>query len=58
MVQQARKVILTADGSKFGRSLSLNVVPISEIDVLISDHQLSDANAQTLEEIGLEVIRV
>lgn len=58
MVEQARKVVLTADGSKFGRSLSLNVVPISEIDVLISDHQLSDAEAQTLQEIGLEVIRV
>ena len=58
MVKQARKVILTADGSKFGRSLSLNVVPIDEIDMIISDHQLSDADAQTLEEIGLDVIRV
>ncbi len=58
MVEQARKVILTADGSKFGRSLSLKVAPISAIDVLISDHQLSDADALALQNIGLEVIRV
>lgn len=58
MVKHARKVILTADGSKFGRSLSLKVAPISAIDVLISDHQLGDADAQTLQEIGVEVIRV
>ena len=58
MVQQSKKVILTADGSKYGHSLSLNVAPITAVDVLISDHQLSDADAEKLRAVGLEVFRV
>lgn len=58
MVKQAKKVILTADGSKYGHSLSLNVAPITAVDVLISDNQLSDAATQKLQAKGLDVIRV
>lgn len=58
MVKRANRVILTADGSKYGHSLSLNVAPISAIDKLISDEQLGDAAAEKLENEGLEVIRV
>lgn len=58
MVKQSRKVVLTADGSKFGRSLSLNIAPISAIDMLISDDQLSDENTQQLDDAGVEVWRV
>ena len=58
MVQQSKKVILTADGSKYGHSLSLNVAPIAAIDVLISDQQLGDADTKKLRATGLEVIRV
>ena len=58
MVQQSKKVILTADGSKYGHSLSLNVAPIAAINVLISDQQLGDADTKKLRATGLEVIRV
>ena len=58
MVKQANRVILTADGSKYGHSLYLNVAPISAINTLISDEQLDDAAAGALQEAGLEVIRV
>jgi len=58
MVKQANSVVLTADGSKYGHSLSLNVAPISAIDTLISDEQLDDAAAAKLENAGLDVIRV
>ncbi len=58
MVKQANNVILTADGGKYGHSLSLNVAPIGSIDTLISDEQLGDAAAKKLENAGLDVIRV
>ena len=58
MVKQANNVILTADGSKYGHSLSLNVAPISAINTLISDEQLDNAAAGALQEAGLDVIRV
>lgn len=58
MVQQAHKVILVTDGSKFGRKQSLTVAPIQALDVLISDDRLSDSDAEQLAAIGLEVLRV
>ncbi len=58
MVQQSKRVILTADGSKYGHCLSLNVAPITEIDALISDQQLGDADVAELRAVGVDVFRV
>ena len=57
MVQQAARVVLVADGSKFGRVNSLNVAPLSAIDVLITDDQISDEDVQAIEAVGVTVIR-
>jgi len=57
MVQQAARVALVADGSKFGRLLSLNVAPLSAIDFLITDNQISDEDVQAIEAVGVTVIR-
>jgi len=51
-------VALVADSSKFGRGLSLNVAPLSRIDVLVTDTQLSDSDAQAIEAHGVTVLRV
>ena len=58
MVKQAKKVVLTADGSKYGHILSMNVAPMTAVDVLISDHQLNDSATRELRAKGLDVIRV
>jgi DeoR/GlpR family transcriptional regulator of sugar metabolism len=58
MLEQSARVALVADGSKFGRILSLNVAPLARINVLITDHQLSDADMQAVETIGVTVLRV
>lgn len=58
MVKNSQKVILTADGSKYGHALSLKVAPISEVDVIITDNQLRKVDAEALQKIGVEVIRV
>lgn len=57
MVKQANRVALVADGSKFGRTLSLNVAPLDNIDLLITDHQMSDADVQAVEAAGVTVLR-
>lgn len=57
MVQQAARVVLVADGSKFGRVNSLNVAPLTAIDVLITDDQISDRDIQSIKAVGITVIR-
>lgn len=58
MVKQASRVALVADGSKFGNVLSLNVAPLTQIDVLITDFQISAADVQAIQAIGVEVLQV
>jgi DeoR/GlpR family transcriptional regulator of sugar metabolism len=58
MIQQAAKIALLADSSKFGLVRSLSVAHMSEIDVLVSDVGLSDAHAEELTRLGVDVIRV
>ncbi|MEM9955409.1 MAG: D-beta-D-heptose 1-phosphate adenosyltransferase, partial [Chloroflexota bacterium] len=58
MVAHAKKVILTADGSKFGRTLSLKVAPIRAIDTIITDYQLRDTDVQALQDAEVDVLRV
>jgi len=57
MVQQAARVVLVADGSKFGRVLSLNVAPLAAVDILITDNQISDEDVQAVEAVGVTVIQ-
>ncbi len=57
MVQHAARVVLVADGSKFGQVNSLNVAPLSAIDVLITDDQISDRDVQAIKAAGVTVIR-
>jgi len=57
MIQQAARVIAVADGSKFGRVNSLNVAPLSAIDVLITDNQISDRDMQAIKAAGVTVMR-
>jgi DeoR family transcriptional regulator, fructose operon transcriptional repressor len=37
MIQQASRVALVADSSKYGTVLSLNVAPLTQLDVLVTD---------------------
>lgn len=61
MIRAARQVIMLADSSKWGRSGNdafAKVTPFKDIDILISDTDLSDAARSTLERCGVEVILV
>lgn len=58
IVQRAEKVVLLADSTKYGKRQSLTVIPMDSVDTLVTDQALGDADARSLEEIGVEVIRV
>ncbi len=58
MVQRAARVALMADSSKFGQVRSLTVIPMSEVNVLITDTNLGDKETAALEELGVQVLRV
>lgn len=58
MVEAAKKVVLLADSSKLNKHLSMRVMPLSKVDILITDTNLSDADTKTIEAIGVEVLRV
>jgi DeoR/GlpR family transcriptional regulator of sugar metabolism len=58
MARRAERCCVLADSSKFGRAMSLVVLPLEQIDLLITDAGLSDEHAQAIEARGVEVIRV
>jgi DeoR/GlpR family transcriptional regulator of sugar metabolism len=58
MIQRANRVVLLADSSKYGTVMSLNVAHMREIDILITDTELSDSHLEALTHHGVEVLRV
>ena len=58
MIRQAARVVLLADSSKCGTILSLNVVPMRDIDILITDTDLPATYVEAFTQHGVEVIQV
>ncbi|ASB50146.1 DeoR/GlpR family DNA-binding transcription regulator [Alkalitalea saponilacus] len=56
MIKMARKVIVVADSSKFGKRSLAVICGISQIDVLITDSGLSALAKEALENMGVEVV--
>jgi DeoR family fructose operon transcriptional repressor len=56
MLQIATKVIVLCDSSKIGINSFVNFAPLSEIDVFVTDHKISESLQQELLKQGLEVI--
>jgi DeoR family fructose operon transcriptional repressor len=51
-------VVVAADSSKVGREDFISFAPISSVDTLITDSEISDADRQALTDAGVEVICV
>ena len=58
MMIASGETILLADSSKFGRRSLAVVDKLSALDKIITDTELGTRDAQRLEEIGIDVIRV
>jgi len=57
MAERAEKTILIADSSKFGKIGFVHVLPVNEVQTLITDEGLPAAAEQELREAGIEVIK-
>jgi DeoR family transcriptional regulator of aga operon len=58
MIRSARRVILLADSSKWGKSAFAKIAPLGEIDVLITDSGISKDAERAIQRFGIEVMRV
>jgi DeoR family transcriptional regulator, fructose operon transcriptional repressor len=56
MVQCANYVVVAADSSKVGREDLISFAPISSVDTLITDAEITDADRRNLTSEGVEVI--
>jgi DeoR/GlpR family transcriptional regulator of sugar metabolism len=55
MIRSARKVILLADGSKWGRTMFAKVAALKEVDVLVTDAGLPAAAKPALKKANVEL---
>jgi DeoR family transcriptional regulator of aga operon len=55
MLRRASRVIVTADGSKIGRSTFARICGINEVDELITDSSVDPAAVEALVQAGLRV---
>ena len=56
MVGAARRLIVLADATKLGRSVFAHIVPLDEIDILVTDAKPSPQLAAALIESGVEIV--
>lgn len=58
MVKASRKVVAVCDSTKFNRSSMALIVPPTAVHTVITDDQISEANAEALRSAGIELIVV
>ncbi len=58
LIQRADKVVLLADSSKYGKRQALRIMPMDEVDIVISDKDLDDDVVQQMKALNIEVLRV
>ncbi|MET0863874.1 MAG: DeoR/GlpR family DNA-binding transcription regulator [Nakamurella sp.] len=57
LMRSARRTVVLADHSKFGREEFAHVADLSEVDTIITDSEVDADMVQEIEEAGPEVIR-
>jgi DeoR family transcriptional regulator of aga operon len=58
MVKAAQQVILLADSSKWGHVAFAKAIPLSEVNVMITDSGLPETAQETIRNLGIELILV
>jgi len=56
LIASAERVIVVADGSKFGRTTFAQIVPLSEIDTVVTDRSADQRTVAGLEAMGIHVV--
>ncbi|MFE3447636.1 DeoR/GlpR family DNA-binding transcription regulator [Nonomuraea sp. NPDC059194] len=57
LIGRAAQVVVIADSSKLGKRAFARICPVSQIDTLVTDEQLSDELASGFADAGVKVIR-
>jgi DeoR family transcriptional regulator of aga operon len=58
MVERAEKVVVVTDSSKFNKRAFASICPLSDIDVLITDHGIDPKTAEEIRAAGVEIVLV
>lgn len=56
MIRAGRRVVALADSSKIGREHTVSFAGMHEVDVLVTDDGISDVDAKSFSELGIEVV--
>jgi DeoR family fructose operon transcriptional repressor len=56
MIKYAKKVIVLADHSKFGRVAPLKIANLTSVHQIITDDGLAEADRRAVESLGIEVV--
>ena len=55
MIEQARRVVVVADGSKIGRVAFAQICTLAQVDELITDRDADRAEVRKLSDVGVKV---
>jgi len=55
-IRRARSVVLLMDSSKLGRTGSMKIMPLEDVDVLITDSGITDDQHERLGGLDLELV--
>ncbi|HEV8605579.1 MAG TPA: DeoR/GlpR family DNA-binding transcription regulator [Tepidisphaeraceae bacterium] len=56
MMEQAQEVILLADSSKFGQQALVRLCPLADVDIIVTDPELSKDHQKQIEDAGCQLI--
>ncbi len=56
MIKVSRKTIVVTDSSKFGKKRFVKIADISEVDIIITDNNISPLDAQKIISQGVEIV--
>src|SRR5579875_3093276 len=56
MFECARERIVVADHTKFGKVMFTRVAPLSEVDLIVTNHEIDEGATRELEEAGVKLL--
>ena len=57
LIRSARRTVVLADHSKFGRDEFAHFADLTQVDTIITDSEVDADMAREIEDAGLEVVR-
>ena len=56
LIRTARQIIVVTDASKFGRTTFATVCPLSAVDTIVTDSNVSKGMVQALRQAGIQIL--